>query len=433
MTQPGAAEPATPDIKQNAHADNLPRRAVVLGVLLLGLGFVVGYGFHTVQSEQRPVTPTGAGQNGEPSNSGGTSTAKSTPPIVKGLRVSPDGRRVAFTAVSNKLNRANRFIFDLQTGQFTATVTPAGWQDYIVQWSPDGRKILFDREKIPRGVAETTSGLHEADVDDIAPPKATPASEAASASAATPSVEATPAPEDATQDRPLTARGVLPPNDRSVAGFWTPDGKLIVKTRREPKFLYELRDGVPIPVDRAGVTYYQNRAVRENGKTVFYVVRDVPNQPDSAALFRIENGRSRQLGAAFETPEWVYVAENGRWMIVCREAPDGENWEWTLGRVSPQGASVVSTRVVPGDVSGVFWSPDRKYILGASGESLWLIDIPSLQSRRLGNRTDWDADDAGWLPDSKSVVVASKGKLWQVDVPSGAAREIWTFPPEYWS
>jgi hypothetical protein len=56
---------------------------------------------------------------------------------------------------------------------------------------------------------------------------------------------------------------------------------------------------------------------------------------------------------------------------------------------------------VPGDVSGVFWSPDRKYVLGASGESLWLIDIPSLQSRRLGNRTDWDADDAGWLPDSK--------------------------------
>jgi dipeptidyl aminopeptidase/acylaminoacyl peptidase len=432
VTDPETAESAPRDTAHDTNPANLPRRAVVLGVLLLGLGFVVGYGFHTVQSEQRLVAPNGAGPNGESPNVAGSTATKGTPPVVKGLRVSPDGKRVAFTAVSNKLSRANRFIFDLQTRQFKATSTPAGWQDYIVQWSPDGRKILFDREKIPRGVAETTSGLHEADVEEIAPPEATPTSGATPTSNATSASEVTAA-SDATQDRPLTPRGVLPSNDRSIAGFWTPDGKLIVKTRREPKFLYELRDDVPVPVDRAGVTYYQNRAVRENGKTVFYVVRDVPNQPENVALFRIENGRSRQLGAAFETPEWVYVAENGRWMIVCREAPDGENWEWTLGRVSPQGASVVSTRVVPGDVSGVFWSPDRKYILGASGESLWLIDIPSLQSRRLGNRTDWDADDAGWLPDSKSVVVAAKGKLWQVDVTSGAAREIWTFPPEYWS
>jgi Tol biopolymer transport system component len=136
---------------------------------------------------------------------------------------------VAFTAVSNKLNRANRFIFDLQTRQFKATVTPAGWQDYIVQWSSDGRKILFDREKIPRAVVETTSGLHEADIEEIAPRKAT------AAAAATPSSDATTA-SDTEQDRPLTPRGVLPSNDRSVAGFWTPDGKLIVKTRREPNF-----------------------------------------------------------------------------------------------------------------------------------------------------------------------------------------------------
>jgi hypothetical protein len=412
---------------------NLPRRAVVLGLLLLALGFVVGYGFHTVQSEQNSVPQNGAGQNGAPPNASGNAPSKTTPPVVKGLRVSPDGKRVAFTAVSNKLQRANRFIFDLQARQFKATLTPAGWQDYIVQWSHDGRKILFDREKIPRGAEETTSGLHEVDVvkgsaalpSDAPPQSSTPSVESEVATGESPVSEA--------EDRPLTPRGVLPPNDKSVAGFWTPDGKLIVKTRREPKFLYELRDGVTVPLDRAGVTYYQNRAVKENGKTVFYVVRDVPNQPQNAALFRIDNGRSRQLGAAFEVPEWVYVAENALWMIVCREAPDGENWQWTLYRVSAQGARKTSTRVVPGDVSGVFWSPDRRYVLGASGESLWLIDVPTLQSRRLGNRTNWNADDAGWLPDSKAVIVASKGKLWQVDVPSGAAREIWQFPAEYWS
>jgi dipeptidyl aminopeptidase/acylaminoacyl peptidase len=427
-------EPAAVDTLHDDHAANLPRRAAVLGVLLLGLGFVVGYGFHTVQSEQNSVPPNGAGLNGGPLNGSTTPPVKSTPPVVKGLRVSPDGKRVAFTAVSNKLQRANRFIFDLQTKQFNATVTPTGWQDYIVQWSSDGRKILFDREKIPRGVEETTSGLHEADAvvgnTVTAPSSATPLSSISDAAGNAAAGNAT---AGNTEDRPLAPRDVLPPNDRSVAGFWTPDGKLIVKTRREPKFLYELQDGVTVPIDRAGVTYYQNRAVKENGKTVFYVVRDVPNQPQNAALFRIENGRSRQLGAAFEVPEWVYVAENGQWMIVCREAPDEENWQWTLYRISGQAARVVSTQVVPGDVSGVFWSPDRKYVLGASGESLWLIDIPTLKSRRLGSRTDWNADDAGWLPDAKSVVVAAKGKLWRVDVPSGTAREIWQFPPEYWS
>jgi hypothetical protein len=57
VTEPGAAEPAPHDIAHDAYAANLPRRAAVLGVLLLALGFVVGYGFHTVQSEQRPVAP----------------------------------------------------------------------------------------------------------------------------------------------------------------------------------------------------------------------------------------------------------------------------------------------------------------------------------------------------------------------------------------
>jgi Tol biopolymer transport system component len=337
---------------------------------------------------------------------------------VKGLRVSPNGKQLAFTAVLNSQQRARRFIFDLDSKHFSASDTPAGWQDYIVQWSPDGRKILFDREKIPRGVADTTSGLHEAGVTKPTGP----------IDGAT-----TNAPPDSTEDRPLTPKGVLPPNEKSVAGFWAPDGTLVVKTRREPKQLHAVRNGTTVPIDSANVTYYQNRAVRENGKTVYYVVRDLPNQPEQAVLFRIEGENRRQLTEPFSDMTWVYVSEDARWMIVCREAPEGDDWEWTLYRVSPQKASVVSTRIVPGDVSGVFWSPNRKYVLGASGKSLWLIDIPTLQSRRLGTRTDWDADDAGWLPDSKSVVVAAKGKLWQVDVPSGAAREIWQFPQEFWS
>jgi hypothetical protein len=41
----------------------------------------------------------------------------------------------------------------------------------------------------------------------------------------------------------LTPPGTLPSGEKSVAGFWTPRGELIVKTRREPKALFQMRNG----------------------------------------------------------------------------------------------------------------------------------------------------------------------------------------------
>jgi hypothetical protein len=382
-----------------------------VALVLLALGFIVGYGYHTLNSV--PPTPPATITSRAPK----PVAIAPVPPTVKGLRASPDGTKLAFTGVSNGQTQASRFVFDLKRTTWSAQKTPRGWQDYIVQWSTDNKRILFDREKIPRVVDDSIDGgLHQAQVVESG-------ATANKLELSKPLI---------INERALTPKGTLPRGEKSIAGFWTPDGVLVVKTRREPKTLFMVRDGKSIALDRAN-SYQQHRAVRENGKTVFYVVRDVAGQAGQSALYRVEGNNARRLSEALSDVKWPYVAEGARWMVICRDAGDDLNWMWTLYRVSPQKAVREREELVTQDVSGVFWSPDRKSILGASGKSLWIIDIPTLRSRRLGPRSDWNADDATWLPRQNAVVVASKGALWEIDTKSGAARELWKFPAEYWN
>lgn len=383
-----------------------PLRAATVAFALLVLGFAVGYGFHTSQSVSRPFeTPSST----RPTPSPSPAPPKTAPvaPTTKGLRVSPDGKRIAWTGVYGDGLRAARFVFDLQSGAIDIRETPRGWQDFIVQWSADSRRVLFDREKIPRGVAETTSGLHEE------------------------RFEYSNGQIRAQTPRGLTPKGVLPAGEKSFSGLWAPDGSLIVKTRREPKSLFQIRNRRAQLLDRTSGTYLQNRVIRENGRNILYAVRDLTNSRDSA-LFRVENGRARQISETLNDVEWAYVADSARWMVVCRAQNGSKNWLWTLYRIAPRRAVRSSTRSVSSDVISVFWSPDERTILGASGQSLWTIDVPSLVSKRIGQKTNWDADDAGWLPAQNAIVVAARGILWRVDVASGRAAPLWKYPARFW-
>lgn len=378
-----------------------PRLAIGLALLLLILGFIVGYGYGYGVYKSLPTAPP-------------QTPANHWPPLTAGLRASPDDRLLAFTGVYTQSQYASRFLLDLKTGGFSAVESPGGWQDYITQWSNDGRSILFEREKIPRPVDAATAGLYQEKVQPMAP-----------------GAGKTGEPER-TEPELLTPDGLAPAGEKVTAGFWAPDGKLIVKTRREPKALYRVHDGSVQPIDRADVTYYQNRAILENGHIVYYLVRNVPGQAKQAALYRVQNGQAHQLGGAFSDIAWAYVAENGRWMIVCQKAENGTDWLWTLYRVSPQGVQLVKKATVPGDVITVYWSPDAKRVLGASGQSLWIVDIPSLQVHQLGSQTDWKADDAIWLNHENAVVIAAEGILWKVSVPAGTRQQLWKFPDRYW-
>ena len=369
-------------------------RPLLLALCLVGIGFVVGYGFQARGA--RPVVSVAPAPTPQA-------------PLVKGLHASPDGKLLAFTGVYARSERAGVWILNATTGTATQRESPAGWQDFVTQWRSDGSALLLERERIPRPVASASAGLYQAPVER---------NTAQNGLSQTGELE------------PL-AEDVAPRGERIITGLLTPNGELVIKTRREPKALYVVRDGIALPIDRAGVTYGQNRPVREGGKLVFYVVRDMPGDASKVALFRVESGRARQISAPWEDVEWSYVAPSGKQIIVARQSEEGEDWNWTLYGIGPTGLKTLKTASIPADVISVYWSPDEKRVLGAAGDKLWLIDVPTLQVHQLGSKTDWNADDATWIG-NEQIAVAESGEIWRVNVKSAQATRLWRFPEPFW-
>ncbi|MDF2440133.1 MAG: hypothetical protein JWN98_1117, partial [Abditibacteriota bacterium] len=354
--------------------------AAALAVMMVVLGFVAGYGYGFGKNRQIDTPPLPI--DGKPA---------ALAPVVKAMRLSPDGRRLAFTGVYDQSRRSSRFLIDLGSRAWGAQESPSGWQDYITQWSPDGERVLFEREKIPRPVAEAKPGIYEEEIEVPQRPTANTGNKPSSQFRWM-------GPESLSADLSLK-------NEKIITGFWDTRGGLVLKTRREPKALYRVEAGRASRVDATPGTYLQNRAVREKGRNVLYVVRTVePNASASAAtagqgaasgtqstsatpgmaLYRIDGAKTQRLSEEMQDVVWVYVSEDGHWMLSSRYAEDGENWQWSLYRISATQAVKVREAQIPGDVISVYWSPDRRYVLGSSGGSLWVIDVPSLKVRRLG-------------------------------------------------
>jgi len=399
-----------------------PARIIAFAFGLLALGFGLGFGFQTLQYAN---LQNGKNSVGNSSDDGENDSAspKISAPVVRGLRVSPDDRLLAFNgnygANPGSSPQAGRFLFDLKTYNWNEAKSPAGWQDSIAQWSRDGKRVLFSREKIPRAAGEGEAGLYE---EKIQVPQNKSANDTA---------------KNQRQSTPAAlSKGTEPAGEKAYAGFWTPNGKLVMKTRRESKSLYLKNDGKNSDgaqnIDRSPGTYYQNRAVLENGVLAYYVVRDISIEDGTVGLFRIANGKAKLVGSTLSDVIWAYIAENARWMIVCRYAENGRDWQWSLHQVTPEKSVLARQTTIPEDVVAVYWSPDFKQILGAAGKSLWRIDVPSLKTQKIGDRNDWNADDAAWLSRQNAAIVASAGHLWKVDMATGKRIEIWKFPEEYW-
>ena len=377
---------------------SLAARALILGGALLGTGFFVGLGFQSRATEQARNGPRAS------------VTATPAPaPLVKGLRSSPDGRLLAFTGIYNNYGRGSVWIVDLKTKRARAANSPTGWQDYVAAWRNDGRALLLEREKIPRPASKAKAGIYSAPVD------------VASLSSG----------------EPQNITPPLPRGEKIVSGLYAPDGTLILKTRSDPKTLFRVEgqgeNARAVAIDRATITYGQNRPVKIGKRTVYYVVRDLDKEPDKVALFRVENAKAKQISPIWDESEitWSYVSPSGKQLLLARN--EGElDWQWTLYNIEGNSVKQLKTAVVPGDVITVYWSPDEKSIVGAAGEKLWLISLPDLKTTQIGTRGDWNADDVTWIGNQDAVAVAAGGELWRVEVPSGRANKIWRFPDNYW-
>jgi hypothetical protein len=369
-------------------------RAATLAFAVLGFGFISGYGVgYGVRQPVHKATAIRA------------APAAAMAPVVKGMHVSPDGRWLAFTAVYDRSRRSSRFVLDLRSGRFSALESPTGWQDYVVDWAPDGRSLLIEREKIPRPVAEARAGFYRQRILVGAWPRLGGELES------------------------LTP--TLPPGERLAAGFPDSRGGLFLKTRREPQSLFAVRGGKGQKVDSAPGEYWQNHAVVEGGRSVLYVVR-APAKGQEPALMRVANGRATRLSEPLRGLEWAYIAEGARWMLAARYDDNNVDWRWSLFRVSPQRASRVKSARVPADAIGVYWSPDKRRVLGALGNSLWVVGVPSMQVREIRDSRVANADDAAWSRDSKVVWLAVDGKIRRVDAVTGAISDLWSFPDNYW-
>ncbi|BCM89780.1 hypothetical protein IAD21_01627 [Abditibacteriota bacterium] len=370
-----------------------PFLTLFLGIGLLATGFLVGYGFQSRASQsarlQNQPTPTPA--------------STPSPPLVKGLHSSPDGALLAWTGVWDRSARAGVWVFDVNRKRARLSPSPVGWQDYVSQWRADGRALLVEREKIPRAAADAKPGLYQALVD-----RATLASG--------------------------EVKNVIPPlpsGEKLVSGTFAPDGALLLKTRREPKNLFLAQNGQVMLLDSAAQSYGQNRAVKQNGHTIIYAVRDVISS-GAVALFRVENSRAVQLTPDLQDVAWSYVSPSAKYLVVAREDSENGNYVWTLYEIGTQKARELKSQAVTSDAISVYWSPDDKQILGAAGEKLWSISIPSLQVKQVGTRADWNADDATWIGTQNAVAIVAGGALWRVNVASGQAEKLWEFPAQFW-
>jgi len=365
--------------------------SLLLGVGLVALGFVVGYGFHSRAAQNAAKT------------SAPITSLRTSPPLVKGLHSSPDGSLLAFTGVWDRSSHAGVWVVNPRTGRARVTPSPLGWEDFVSQWRADGRALLTEREKIPRATAEAKAGLFQTSVD-----RATLSSSE---------------PQDVTPP--------LPSKEKLVSGTFAPDGSLLLKTRREPKSLFLANGGSARLIDRSPNSYGQNRAVRQSGRTVIYAVRDVAKGA-GVALYRIESGHTTALSPPLEGVSWSYVSPSARWLVVARENSDTGDFEWTLYAIESKGVRELKRQTVPSDAISVYWSPDEKQILGAAGQKLWSIAVPSLKVRQIGAKSNWNADDASWIGNQNAVAIAASGTLWRVDVGSGKAKEVWKFPSQFW-
>ncbi len=383
-----------------AHVYHLSRRAGLLATGVLLFGFVGGYGVG-VGVRKRDIAGVSVAKTAQPAT---------LAPIVKAMHLSPDGKLLAFTAVYDQSRRSSRLVLDVGSKRFSGAESPEGWQDFVLGWARDSHSLLLRRERIPRPVAEASAGFYKQKL----------------LAGAWPRLEAS-----VSEVKPKLPRG-----EKSAFGFWDESGRLIVRTARAPKSLFA--GGKKL--DSSPDLYLQNRIVREAAqpgqpsREVLYVVRNsTPDVSSPPALFRVENGQARRLSEGLPDLEWAYVAENGRWMIASRYAANGTDWQWTLYQVTPAGATKVREATIPADVIATYWSPDFKSVLGASGESLWQVDIPTLKCRKIGDEKSANADDAAWSLDSKAVFVAVDGKILKLDLQRNQTQEVWRFPDQYWN
>lgn len=330
-------------------------------------------------------------------------------PVDAPVRVSPDGRRVAYTIEGPQRTNGSTSalladtadawarvrVADLATGTVTE-LTPAS-SSWSPAWSPDGRTLAFhsNRGGAPglwvwgpsRGIRRLTDVVVWTEYLDRVP-------------------------------------------------RWSPDGTtLVVKVLPEGRNLAEtLRrsapEAVPVPSE-PGTTarLFRSDDTGMSGTEAPAWV-DWRYRGDLAAV-DLESGAVSRLVTG-HLPFWWRISPDGsRLAFSSLRSVDGDRAGFGLHVVSMEGGRV---RELPGDVQQPFgdrisWSPTGARMAYVSDGGVFVVEVADEEIRRRAEaRAGWSEEGGPvWTPDGRSLLFAD-GDLWRVPIGEGDPSRVADIP-----
>jgi eukaryotic-like serine/threonine-protein kinase len=345
---------------------------------------------------------------------------------VWSLRVSPDGRRVAFFEGPTRLARApGGMVTVIDRGGTRSTLT-RGWFGFGLAWSPSGSEIWFSAThggRAPSLWAVSLSGKER-------PIQATPewlvlhdvfhdGRVLLASNSIQSGISCQPAGE--TQERDLTWLGGAAVRDMS------PDGRMVIFAER----LFGAAGGIPVafrrgldgsPAIRLGVG--DPIALSPDRKWVLTQVRDewVLLPTGAGAIRSLPKGPLRKISTGTWLPDGHRIAftgsereQGGAWRIYVQDVDDG-----SVRALTPEGVSLApQAGYVAGSVLG----------LSASGWSLYPVDggharpVPALKPQDDPVRLSADAQSIYAITGGEMPPSASR-KVFRIELATGA-RTVW--------
>lgn len=322
------------------------------------------------------------------------------------LKISPDGKWVAFTARLWPFSTGPLLIVNLASGETWSAEYYDKWEVYYATcWSKDGKRVLFFRGSIRNG---HTKGVYSVSVPDF-----------------------------------TINRIDLPELENAYGPVWSPDQKQIV---------YRIENGstgepgnekaIYIAPSKGGDSHIITKA-----SDVIYKFWLRPYE-DTYRLFIKEHRRKSAEGTLeLFSPDGSHLATLAKSLTSGVTALSADGCRFCLlerkdrlrvYRLDEPGTAPKMIKL-PDELDDLKFSGSGYQLIGwgwARGRlvprQLWLIDTDSMSIRRIGKR-EWYPAFQGieWMPNGKEILVSSEDKLWIVDIVSGAKRQVWQFPEKY--
>ena len=318
-----------------------------------------------------------------------------TPEAESSVVWAPDSKRIVYA--SERGGHANLFLYDFTT-QTEKQLTSAGLNDASPRFSPDGKSIVFlrDRKELRLLTLENNQEIVLANGSLSGPVSWSPdgqwiASTVAGEKAFR-NVQVVPAAGGAS--KPLTFLG----NTFTTDPLWSPDGKfMLVTTSQRTEDLQvariELTPQVPKFREDQFRDLFKDAPKAESAKPE--AIKPEAARPDAKKTpvhITFEGVRQRismiptGLSAAA-----IAISPDGKWLLLSADVADQENlYLWPLDELATKPPVARQLTSTAGNKSNPQWSPDSKQVWYAEGGKVTAIIIDNRVSRTIPLTTDID-------------------------------------------